>query len=153
MSRRGAEIAEFDFGSILLHSEIMSRIDKITEDIIGACIKIHKELGPGLLESVYEEVLFYELTKKYGYQVTRQQQIKIAYDGIEMEKAFRADIIVENLVLVELKSVEEMHRKFKKITLSYIRLANLEVGLLINFGEELLTKGITRLVNDYKGNY
>lgn len=129
----------------------MSRIDKITEDIIGACIKIHRTLGPGLLESVYEEVLFYELTKNYRYQVTRQQPIKIKYEGIEMEKAFRADIIVENLVLVELKSVEEMHRKFKKITLSYIRLANLEVGLLINFGEELLTKGITRLVNDYKG--
>ncbi|MFT4535713.1 MAG: GxxExxY protein [Saprospiraceae bacterium] len=60
----------------------MSRIDKITEDIIGACIKVHKELGPGLLESVYEEVLFYELTKKYGFQVTRQRAIKIAYDGI-----------------------------------------------------------------------
>lgn len=129
----------------------MSRIDKITEDIIGPCIKIHRALGPGLLESVYEEVLFYELTKSYGYQVARQQPIKIKYEGIEMEKAFRADVIVENLVLVELKSVEEMHRKFKKITLSYIRLANLEVGLLINFGEELLTKGITRLVNDYKG--
>lgn len=129
----------------------MSRIDKITEDIIGPCIKIHRALGPGLLESVYEEVLFYELTKNYRYQVTRQQPIKIKYEGIEMEKAFRADVIVENLVLVELKSVEEMHRKFKKITLSYIRLANLEVGLLINFGEELLTKGITRLVNDYKG--
>jgi GxxExxY protein len=60
----------------------MSRIDKITEDIIGACIKIYKELGLGLLESVYEEVLFYELTKKYGFQVTRQRAIKIAYDGI-----------------------------------------------------------------------
>ncbi|MFT4535714.1 MAG: GxxExxY protein [Saprospiraceae bacterium] len=70
-----------------------------------------------------------------------------------MEKAFRADLIVENLVLIDLNSVEEMHRKFKKITLSYIRLASLELGLLINFGEELLTKGITRLINDYKGAY
>lgn len=109
-------------------------------------------MGPGLLESVYEEVLYFELTRNYGYKVSRQKSIDIVYQGIKMEKGFRADLIVEDLVLIELKSVEEMHRKFKKITLSYIRLANLEVGLLINFGEDLLKKGITRLVNNYSGD-
>lgn len=124
-------------------------IDKISYDIIGASIKIHRELGPGLLESVYEEVLYYELTKNYGYKVDRQIGIDIIYETIKMKKGFRADLIVENLVLVELKSVEQVINKFKKTTLTYIKLADLRLGLLINFNEEVLKDGITRIVNNF----
>lgn len=124
-------------------------IDDISYDIIGACIKIHRELGPGLLESVYEEVLYYELTVNLGYQVERQKAIDIIYESIKMEKGFRADLIVENKILIELKSVETVINMFKKITLTYLKLSKIKLGLLINFNEEVLKDGITRIVNNY----
>jgi len=124
-------------------------IDDISYDIIGACIKIHRKLGPGLLESVYEEVLYYELSINLGYQVERQKPIDIIYESIKMEKGFRADLIVENKVLIELKSVETVINMFKKTTLTYLKLTKIKLGLLINFNEEVLKDGITRIVNSH----
>ena len=123
-------------------------INEITGQIIDAAIKIHTRLGPGLFESVYEEVLHYELTKR-GLLSERQVPIPVYYDGIKMEVGFRADICVEKKVIIELKSVEIMAPVFKKKLLSYLKLANLQIGLLINFNEELLKNGITRLFNNH----
>ncbi|MEE9438886.1 MAG: GxxExxY protein [Saprospiraceae bacterium] len=122
--------------------------NEISKDIIGAAIKIHKVLGPGLLESVYEEVLYYELTNNLGYKVQRQKAIDVVYEGIKMEKGFRADLIVENKVLIELKSVQTVIDVFKKTTLTYLRLSDLKLGLLLNFNESKLIDGITRIVNN-----
>lgn len=123
-------------------------INEITGEIIDASLKIHKRLGPGLLESVYEEVLHYELSKR-GIQSQRQAPLPVIYDDIKMNIGFRIDLLVEEVVIVELKSVETVTPFFKKKVLNHLRLANLEVGLLINFNEELLKNGITRLFNNY----
>jgi GxxExxY protein len=123
-------------------------INDITGEIIDASIKIHKILGPGLLESVYEEVLHYELTKR-GFLSQRQLPLPVVYDNIKMEVGFRIDLLVEERVIVEIKSVEVVTPFFKKKLLNHLRLTNLEVGLLINFNEELLKNGITRLFNNY----
>ncbi len=123
-------------------------VNEITGEIIDASIKIHKVLGPGLLESVYEEVLHYELTKR-GLLSQRQVSLPVLYEEIKMELGFRLDLLVEETVIVELKSVETVTPFFKKKLLNHLRLANLEVGLLINFNEELLKNGITRLFNNY----
>jgi len=123
-------------------------INDITGQIIDASIKVHTSLGPGLFESVYEEVLNYELTKR-GILSERQVPIPVYYDSLKMEVGFRADILVEKKVIVELKSVEIVLPVFKKKLLTYLKLSNLQIGLLINFNEELLKKGITRLFNNY----
>ena len=123
-------------------------INDITGQIIDASIKVHTSLGPGLFESVYEEVLNYELTKR-GILSERQVPIPVYYDSLKMEVGFRADILVEKKVIVELKSVEIVLPVFKKKLLTYLKLSNLQIGLLINFNEELLKRGITRLFNNY----
>ena len=123
-------------------------IDKITGEIIDASIKIHKTLGPGLLESVYEEVLQYELTKR-GILSVRQVPLPVIYESVRMEVGFRIDLLVENKVIVEIKSVESVTPFFKKKLLNHLRLMNLHIGLLINFNEGLLKNGITRLFNNY----
>jgi GxxExxY protein len=105
-------------------------------------------LGPGLLESVYEEILHYELTKR-GLLSQRQAPLPVIYDDHKMDVGFRVDLLVEETVIVELKSVETVTPFFKKKVINHLRLANLEVGLLINFNEELLKNGITRLFNNY----
>ena len=115
--------------------------------IIGTCIEIHRELGPGLLESVYEEVLTYELTEK-GLLVERQKDVPVVYKGKKMELGFRADLIVNETVLIELKSVEAISKVHPKIVLTYLKLTGLKLGLLINFNEALLKDGITRIVNN-----
>ena len=115
--------------------------------IIGTCIEIHRELGPGLLESVYEEVLTYELTEK-GLLVERQKDVPVVYKGKKMELGFRADLIVNETVLIELKSVEAISKVHPKIVLTYLKLTGLKLGLLINFNEVLLKDGITRIVNN-----
>ena len=120
----------------------------LSGQIIDTCIKIHRKLGPGLFESVYEEVLFYELATRQGLSVKRQQGIPVIYDNIKMEIGFRADLIVENKVLIELKSVEAVHKVHKKQVLTYLKLTGLKLGLLINFNENLLKDGITRIVNN-----
>jgi GxxExxY protein len=123
-------------------------VNDITGSIIQSAIRVHNELGPGLFESIYEEVLFYELNKK-GMFIERQVSIPVIYDNRRMEVGFRADLIVEREVLVEIKSVETISSVHKKQVISYLRLTNLEIGLLINFNEELLKDGKTRLFNNY----
>jgi GxxExxY protein len=114
--------------------------------IVDAAYRIHTRLGPGLLESVYQTVLAYELTKR-GLHVVCQQPIPIIYDDITFEKGFFADLIVEDLVIVELKSVERTAAVHKKQLLTYVRLADKRLGLLINFGTALIKEGISRVVN------
>jgi GxxExxY protein len=123
-------------------------INDVTGEIIDASIKVHSTLGPGLFESVYEEVLFYELAKR-GLNLQRQVPIPVYYDNLKLEIGFRADLLVENLVIVEIKSIEITAPVHKKQVLTYLRLTNLKIGLLINFNEELLKNGITRLFNNY----
>jgi GxxExxY protein len=114
--------------------------------IVDAAVKVHMALGPGLLESAYEAVLAYELEQR-GLRVTRQQPIQIVYESLTVNDAFRADLIVEDLVIVELKSVELIHPVHKKQLLTYLRLSGKPLGLLINFGARLLRGGVTRMVN------
>lgn len=123
-------------------------INEITGQIIDSAIKVHKKLGPGLLESVYEEVLHYELVKR-GLLSERQVPLPVIYDDLKMEVGFRIDLLVEKTVIVEIKSVETVVPFFKKKLLNHLRLSKLEIGLLINFNEELLKNGITRLFNNY----
>ncbi len=120
--------------------------NKIAKIVVDAAFKVHNKLGPGLLESVYEIVLSHELRRR-GLKISRQHAIPIIYEGIEFEEAFRADIIVEDKVIIELKSVEEVSKVHKKQLLTYLRLADKRLGLLINFGANLIKDGIFRIVN------
>jgi GxxExxY protein len=121
--------------------------NEISSIVIGICIDIHKTLGPGLFEKVYEEVLAYELLKN-NINFVRQKPIPVVYDNLKMDVGFIADVIVENKVLLELKSVENIHNVHKKQLLTYLKLSDLKLGLLINFNESLLKNGITRIVNN-----
>lgn len=114
--------------------------------IVDAAYHVHKRLGPGLLESVYEAVLAYELERR-GLRVQRQVPMPIDYDGLRFDLGFRADLLVEGLVIVELKSVQDEHPVHKKQLLTYIKLADKRLGLLINFGARLVKDGITRVVH------
>ncbi|MBI4650274.1 GxxExxY protein [Candidatus Desantisbacteria bacterium] len=114
--------------------------------VIETCIHIHKELGPGLLESVYESILFHELNKK-GLKTQKQVPVPIIFEEIEFEEGFRADLIIENKVIIELKSIEMINNVHKKQLLTYLKLSHLKLGYLINFNEELLKNGITRIIN------
>ena len=118
----------------------------IAKQIADAAYKIHTTLGPGLLESVYETVLAHELAIR-GLNVTRQAAIPVVYEQISFDEGFRADLVVEGKVIVELKSVEKVAPVHKKKLLTYLRLADKRLGLLINFGEALIKDGITRVVN------
>jgi GxxExxY protein len=120
--------------------------NEISREVVDACYKIHSQLGPGLYESVYENILFYELVKK-GLKVQKEIPIDVIWDGLVFEQGFRADLIVEEKVLVELKSVEEISKKHYKQVLTYLKLTNLKLGLLINFNENLIKDGIRRIVN------
>lgn len=114
--------------------------------IVNTCYNIHVELGPGLLESVYEEILYYELTSQ-GLKVDRQKGIPVIWKDKKMDIGFRADLIVENKVVVEIKSVEMIAPVHPKILLTYLRLTKKKLGLLVNFNEALIKDGITRIVN------
>lgn len=120
--------------------------NEIAKIIVDKAYKIHVKLGPGLLESVYETILEYEL-KKAGLKVQRQQPVPLKYDDIKFEEGFRADLIVEDKVIVELKSVEQLSKVHFKKLLTYLRLAKMKLGLLINFGAPLIKDGIFRVVN------
>ena len=122
-------------------------LDDITGAIIDAAIKIHMDLGPGLLESVYEVVLARALQKR-GLRVERQVPIRFEYDGVVFEEGFRLDLLVEGKVIVELKSVEKTAPVHGKQLLTYLRLTRLQVGLLLNFGAATLKEGLHRIVND-----
>lgn len=115
--------------------------------IIEAAIEVHRHLGPGLLESIYEEALTHELTHTHKFRIERQKEIPVFYKGKQMGKGFRADIIVDEKVIIELKSVEELNPVHFKTLLSYLKLTDLRLGLLLNFNEEVLRNGIKRVVN------
>ena len=121
--------------------------NEIAKQIVDAAYKIHTTTGPGLLESAYEAMLLYEL-KKRGLRVVSQQPVPVVYEGVRLEIGYRADIIVENKVIIELKSVEKVAPVHKKQLLTYLKLANKRLGLLINFGSPLIKTGITRIVNN-----
>jgi GxxExxY protein len=118
----------------------------IAKEIVDAAFRIHTALGPGLLESVYDTVLAFELGRR-GLPVTRQQPIPVVYENIHIDTGFRADLIVEDKVIVEVKSVELLAPVHKKQLLTYLRLADKRLGLLINFHVPLIKDGITRIVN------
>ena len=114
--------------------------------IVDCAVKLHKNLGPGLLESVYEAVLAKQL-QLAGLTVHRQVPIPIVYEGISFDEGFRADLIVSQSVIIELKSVETLHPVHKKQLLTYLKLTGLKLGYLLNFGDELMKNGITRIIN------
>ncbi|MDJ0615941.1 MAG: GxxExxY protein [Calothrix sp. MO_192.B10] len=121
-------------------------MNEISGAIVDAAYKVHTTLGPGLLESVYEAAMEYELRKR-GLRVVRQVPIPVVYEEVRLEEGFRADLIVEDKVIVELKSVEAVHPVHKKQLLTYLRLADKRLGLLINFGAPLIKDGISRIAN------
>jgi len=123
----------------------METLNLISYDIIGAAYKVHSALGPGLLESAYEVCLEYELVKM-GYKVDRQKALPVIYDGVELDAGYRIDILVEDSVIVELKSVSEMVPLFKAQLMTYLKLSELQLGLLLNFNVIDMKKGITRIV-------
>ncbi|MBO4754577.1 MAG: GxxExxY protein [Bacteroidales bacterium] len=120
--------------------------NEITYQVRGAIFDVYNELGPGLLESVYEEALVYEIQKR-GLKVDRQIEVPIIYKGNSLKSPLRIDILVEDKVVVELKSVEEMKPLFWKQTLTYLKLMNLHVGLLVNFSTDSIMEDIHRIVN------
>lgn len=126
----------------------MIRAD-ITSQIIGAAIRVHRKLGPGLLESAYEACLAYEL-EKLGFQVQRQKAVPLVYGMVKLECGFRADLVVDGRVVVEIKSKEALHPVDQAQLLSHLRLLDIQVGLLINFHVVLLKDGIKRIVNNYQ---
>jgi GxxExxY protein len=123
--------------------------NEIAKIIVDAAFQIHKRLGPGLLESVYEVVLAHVL-KRRGLKVDRQVAVPVIFDGLRFDEGFRADLVVEEKVIVELKSVEKLVPVHKKQLLTYLRLADKRLELLINFGAELIRDGVSRVVNGLK---
>jgi GxxExxY protein len=127
----------------------LTDIDQISGDVVDLALRLHKALGPGLLESVYEAVLAGKLVEM-GYKVERQMPIDIEFEGTRFLAAFRIDIIVNDRLLIEIKSVERLNAAHGKQLLTYLRLTNQPVGLLINFGGATLREGLKRIVNDHK---
>ncbi|MBR9775386.1 MAG: GxxExxY protein [Cytophagales bacterium] len=121
--------------------------NELSKIIVDTCYQIHVTLGPGLFESVYEEILYYELSQK-GLRVSRQQTIPVIWKGVQMGPGFRSDLIVENLVLIEIKSISAIAPVHFKQVLTYLKLTGLKLGLLINFNESLIKEGVTRVVNN-----
>jgi GxxExxY protein len=120
--------------------------NQISKVVVDCCYKIHTSLGPGLLESVYLEILLYEL-KKAGLSCEKEVGIPVHYDEIKLDLGFRADLIVENLVIIELKAVEKVMPVHKKQLTTYLRLTRMKLGLLVNFNANLIKDGIERVVN------
>ena len=120
--------------------------NELTYEIRGAIFEVYNTLGPGLLESVYEEALVFELEQR-GLKVERQVEVPIQYKGNELKTPLRLDLLIENQIIVELKSVEEMKPVFAKQLLTYLRLLDKRVGLLVNFSSENIREGIKRIVN------
>ncbi|MBC8416011.1 MAG: GxxExxY protein [Candidatus Cloacimonetes bacterium] len=124
------------------------RLSKITETIIGCAINVHKELGPGLLESAYEACLLYDLSQT-KMKIESQKPLPIIYKNVKLDCSYRLDLLIEDDVIVEIKSVEKLLPIHKAQLLSYLKISGLKVGLLINFNVELLKDGIIRVVNNY----
>jgi len=120
--------------------------NELAKIVVDLCLKIHKLLGPGLLESVYEEALAYEL-KKLGIPFERQIGIPVLYENIKMDLGFRADLVIDNKLIVELKSIENILPVHKKQVVTYLKLTKMKLGLLVNFNVELIKDGIIRIAN------
>lgn len=120
--------------------------NELAREVVDAALKVHKTLGPGLLESVYERVLAYELEQR-GLEVERQVVMQIRYESLFFDEGYRADLVVADKLIIELKSLEKMSRVHRKQLLTYLRLADMRLGLLINFGSEVLKDGLVRVVN------
>jgi len=129
------ELSEFD--------KIENQISRVVCDI---CVQMHRDLGPGLFESVYEEILFSEL-KEWGFRLERQKKIPVKYKNIDFEKAFKADIIVADVVILEIKSVETISNLHKMQLKTYLKLTGMKLGLMLNFNVDLMKNGISRVVN------
>ena len=127
----------------------MRDLEAISGDVIDVALKLHRELGPGLLETVYEMILAGRL-EQMGYKTARQRAIDVTFDGLHFPAAFRIDLLVDDRLLVEIKSVERLNPVHGKQLLTYLRLTQQPVGLLINFGGETLEEGLKRIVNDYR---
>ena len=121
----------------------------ISGDVLDAAYKIHTAFGPGLLESVYEALLAIELEKR-GHKVERQKWISFEYEGVAMENAFRIDLLVDDQVIIELKSTEQMHSVFMKQVKTYLVIMKLHLGLVVNFGLSTIKEGFVRVVNGYR---
>ena len=124
----------------------MLKENEVAKVIVDVAYHIHRQLGPGLLESVYHAIMLYELEKR-GLRVLSKEPVPVVWEELRIEKGLEADLIVEDVVIVELKSVEKLARVFTKQLLTYLKLTNCRLGLLINFGAEYIGEGITRVVN------
>ena len=124
------------------------RINEVSGAIIGAAIEVHQSLGPGLLESAYEECLCYELRER-GVRLRRQVPLPVVYKGVRLEIGYRIDLVVEGVVVVELKTVEKLLPVHEAQLLTYLKLTHLSVGLLLNFHSAVLRNGLRRLVNNF----
>ena len=124
-------------------------IDHLTAIVVDECVAIHRQLGPGLFESVYETVLAARLEKR-GLQIARQVPVGVEFDGYSFDAAFRIDILVEERLILEIKAVETLSKAHAKQLLTYLRLYKQPVGLLLNFSQATMKDGIRRMVNDYR---
>jgi len=124
----------------------MAEINRITGEIVDAAFRLHNRIGPGLLESVYEALLCRSLERK-GFRVERQKPVSFEYDGMRFDEVCRLDLLVEGVVVVELKSVEKIAPVHHKQILTYLRLMDLPIGLLLNFGAPLMKDGVFRVAN------
>lgn len=120
--------------------------NEISAAVVDAAIQIHRRLGPGLYESVYEAILAHELVKR-GLQIKRQVAVALQYDELTFDEAFKADLLVENKVMIELNSLETLLPVHRKQLLTYIKLANVRLGLLLNFGATFMKDGVERVAN------
>lgn len=121
--------------------------NEISRIVVNVCYKIHTKLGPGLQESVYEAILYYELTNR-GLKVERQKPLPVIWDEVFLDIGFRTDLIIEEKVIIEIKSVEQIANVHPKQLLTYLKITGMKLGLLINFNESLIKNGITRIVNN-----
>ena len=121
--------------------------NELTGEIIGAAIEVHRHIGPGLLEAIYEECMVSELQRK-GLKVSSQHSLPLTYKGKQLNSVYRLDLLVEDQVIVELKSVDLLSGLHKAQLLTYLKLANLRVGLLLNFNVSVMRQGIVRMLND-----
>ena len=126
----------------------MKHIDELTREVLGVAVRLHRDLGPVLLESVYEMVLAGRLTS-LGHLVERQKPIDIDFEGLQFVGAFKIDLLVDKRLILEIKSVEKVHAAHAKQLLTYLRLTKLSVGLVINFGGATLMYGVRRMVNNH----
>ena len=123
-------------------------LDKITQAIIGAAIQVHQTFGPGLLESAYEACLAFELVE-LGYKIEKEKPLPLVYKTMELDCAYRLDLLVEDKVIVEVKAVDQLMPIHQAQVLSYLKLSGCKIGLLINFNVKLLKTGIQRIINGY----